>query len=42
MGAPILLCGSGAWKLQNRDWERIQAAEIKYLKNVKVPLGLIN
>jgi hypothetical protein len=33
--AAILLCGCGAWKLQNGEWERIQAAEMKYLRNVK-------
>jgi hypothetical protein len=31
----MALCGSGEWKLQNRDWKRIQAAETKYLRNVK-------
>jgi hypothetical protein len=31
----VLLYGSETWTLRKRDWNRIQAAEIKYLRTVK-------
>jgi hypothetical protein len=35
MAVPVLLCGSETWTLRKRDWNRIQAAEMKYLRTVK-------
>jgi hypothetical protein len=35
MAIPVLLYGYETWTLQKTDWNRIQAAEIKYLKTVK-------
>jgi len=32
---PVLLYGSETWTLRKRDWNRIQAAEMKYLRTVK-------
>jgi hypothetical protein len=34
MAIPVLLYGYETWTLQKTDWNRIQAAEIKYLKTV--------
>jgi hypothetical protein len=31
MAVPVLLYGSETWTLRKRDWNRIQAAEMKYL-----------
>jgi hypothetical protein len=31
----VLLYGCKTWTLKKTDWNRIQAAEIKYLRNVK-------
>jgi hypothetical protein len=35
MAIPVLLCGCETWTLKKRDWNRIQEAEMKYLRNVK-------
>jgi hypothetical protein len=35
MAVPVLLCGSETWTLRKRDWNRIQAAEMKHLRTVK-------
>jgi hypothetical protein len=39
MAVPVLLYGSETWTLRERererDWNRIQAAEMKYLRTVK-------
>jgi hypothetical protein len=35
MAVPVLLYGSETWTLRKRDWNRIQAAEMKYLRTVK-------
>jgi hypothetical protein len=35
MAVPALLYGSETWTLRKRDWNRIQAAEMKYLRTVK-------
>jgi hypothetical protein len=35
MTIPVLLYGSETWTLKKRDWNRIQAAEMKYLRKVK-------
>jgi hypothetical protein len=35
MAVPVLLYGSETWTLTKRDWNRIQAAEMKYLRTVK-------
>jgi hypothetical protein len=35
MAVPVLLHGSKTWTLRKRDWNRIQAAEMKYLRTVK-------
>jgi hypothetical protein len=35
MAIPVLLYGCKTWTLKNRDWNRIQAAEIKYFRIVK-------
>jgi hypothetical protein len=35
MAIPVLLYGYVTWTLKKRDWNRIQAAEIKYLRTVK-------
>jgi hypothetical protein len=35
MAVPVLLYGSETWTLRKRDWNRIQAAETKYLVTVK-------
>jgi hypothetical protein len=32
MAVPVLLYGSETWTLSKRDWNRIQAAEMKYLR----------
>jgi hypothetical protein len=32
---PVLLCGCETWMLKKRDWNRIPAAEMKYLRTVK-------
>jgi hypothetical protein len=32
----VLLYGIETWPLKNRDWNRIQAAEMKYLRAAKV------
>jgi hypothetical protein len=31
LAVPVLLYGSETWALRKRDWNRIQAAEMKYL-----------
>jgi hypothetical protein len=31
----VLLYGCETWTLKKRDWNRIQAAEMKYLRTVK-------
>jgi hypothetical protein len=31
MAVPVLLYGSETWTPRKRDWNRIQAAEMKYL-----------
>jgi hypothetical protein len=35
MAVPVLLYGSETWIPRKRDWNMIQAAEIKYLRTVK-------
>jgi hypothetical protein len=35
MAVPVLLYGSEMWILRKRDWNRIQAAEMKYLRTIK-------
>jgi hypothetical protein len=35
MAVPVLLYGSETWTLRKRDWNRIQVAEMKYLKAAK-------
>jgi hypothetical protein len=35
MAVPVLLYGSETWTLRKRDWNTIQAAEMKYLRTVK-------
>jgi hypothetical protein len=35
MAVQILLCGSETWTPRKRDWNRIQAAEMKCLRTVK-------
>jgi hypothetical protein len=40
MAVPVLLYGSETWTLRERDWNRIQAAEMKYLRTVKGCTGL--
>jgi hypothetical protein len=35
MAVPVFSCSSGTWTVKKRDHNRIQAAEIKYLKPVK-------
>jgi hypothetical protein len=40
MAVPVLLYGSETWTLRKRDWNRIQAAEMKYLRTVKGCTGL--
>jgi hypothetical protein len=35
MVIPVLLYGCKTWMLKKRDWNRIQAAEMKYLRTVK-------
>jgi hypothetical protein len=35
MAIPVLSCGCETWTLKKRDWNRIQAAEMKYLRTVK-------
>jgi hypothetical protein len=35
MAVPVLLYGSEIWTPRKRDWSRIQAAEMKYLRTVK-------
>jgi hypothetical protein len=35
MAVPVLLYGSETWTPRKRDWNRIQAAEMKYLRAVK-------
>jgi hypothetical protein len=35
MAVPVLLYGSETWTLRKRDWNRTQAAEMKYLRTVK-------
>jgi hypothetical protein len=35
MAFPVLLYGSETWTPRKRDWNRIQEAEIKYLRTVK-------
>jgi hypothetical protein len=35
MAVPVLLNDSETWTLRKRDWNRIQAAELKYLRTVK-------
>jgi hypothetical protein len=35
MAVPVLLYGSETWTPRKTDWNRIQAAEIKYLRTVK-------
>jgi hypothetical protein len=35
MAVPVLLYGSETWTPRKRDWKRIQAAEMKYLRPVK-------
>jgi hypothetical protein len=35
MAVPVLLYGSETWTPRKRDWNRIQAAEIKYLRTAK-------
>jgi hypothetical protein len=35
MAVPVLLQGSETWTLRKRYWNRIQAAEMKYLRIVK-------
>jgi hypothetical protein len=35
MAVTVLLYGSETWTMRKKDWNRIQAAEIKYLRTVK-------
>jgi hypothetical protein len=35
MAVPVRLYGSETWTPRKRDWNRIQAAEMKYLRTVK-------
>jgi hypothetical protein len=35
MAVPVLLYGSETWTLRKRGWNRIQTAEMKYLRTVK-------
>jgi hypothetical protein len=35
MAVPVLLYGSETWTPRKRDWNRIQAAEMKYLRAVE-------
>jgi hypothetical protein len=35
MAVPVLLYGSETWTPRKRDWNRIQAAEMRYLIGVK-------
>jgi hypothetical protein len=35
MAVPVLLYGSETWTPRKRDWNRILAAEMKYLRTVK-------
>jgi hypothetical protein len=35
MAVPVILYGSETWTPRKRDWNRIQAAEMKYLRTVK-------
>jgi hypothetical protein len=35
VAVPVLLYGSETWTPRQRDWTRIQAAEMKYLRTVK-------
>jgi hypothetical protein len=38
MAIPVLLYVAKPWALKRREWNRIQAAEMKYLRTVKVAL----
>jgi hypothetical protein len=40
VAVPVLLYGSETWTLRKRDWNRIQAAEMKCLRTVKGCTGL--
>jgi hypothetical protein len=35
MAVPVLLYSNETWAPRKRDWNRIQAAEMKYLRTVK-------
>jgi hypothetical protein len=35
MAVPVLLYGIETWTPRKRDWNRIQAAEMKYLRTIK-------
>jgi hypothetical protein len=35
MAVPVILYGSETWTLRKRDWNRTQAADMKYLRTVK-------
>jgi hypothetical protein len=35
MAVPVLLYGSETWTPRKREWNRIQTAEMKYLRTVK-------
>jgi hypothetical protein len=35
MAVPVLLYGIETWTSRKRDWNRIQASEMKYLRTVK-------
>jgi hypothetical protein len=35
MAVPVILYGSETWTPRKRDWNRIQVAEMKYLRTVK-------
>jgi hypothetical protein len=35
MAVPVLVYGSETWTPKRRDWNRIQAAEMKHLKQFK-------
>jgi hypothetical protein len=35
MAIPVLLYGCETWTLRKTDWNRIQAAEMKYLRTLK-------
>jgi hypothetical protein len=35
MAVPVLLYGSETWTPRKRDWNRIQEAEMKYLRTLK-------